>query len=274
MELLILIGFLVLVFALIKRRGGKRLNQFVGGRNWPVIWQESPEQIGNQGEAAVARRLNKLPEGKYVVLNDILLVSNNNSTQIDHIVVSCYGIFVIETKNIHGKVYGSENAEYWTQYLPDVGYKRYGFTQEHKLRNPIIQNNGHVKALRRLLTNQNVPIYGLVAFSNEADLRVRCDYPVMYWYDVVPFIEDHTDLCMDQDKVESIANMIESYNHTGEEARSCHIANVLDNMARRDSMVSAGRCPQCGGQLVQKNGKYGQFWGCSNYPNCKYILRN
>ena len=258
----------------VKRKGKSRRERLDRGWSSPVIWQDSPEQIGKQGESAVAWRLNRLPEDRYSVLNDILLVSNNNSTQIDYIVVSQYGIFVIETKNIHGKVYGSENAEYWTQYLPDWGYKRFGATQEHKLRNPIWQNNGHVKAVRRLLSNPNVPIFGIVAFPNETDLYVHCEYPVRYWHDVVPFIESHTELCLGSDEVESITELIRSYNHLGKEARFSHIANVKGNEARRDAMVSSGKCPQCGGQLVLKNGRYGQFWGCSNYPQCKYILRN
>ena len=265
--LLSIIVILVLVLILAKRKSKKK------DADGAWIWQDSPEQKGKDGEAAVAWRLYKLPEEKYTVLNDILLVSNNNSTQIDHIVVSCYGIFVIETKNIHGKVYGSENSEYWTQYLPDTGYKRYGSTKEYKLRNPIWQNDGHVKAIKRLLSNRNVPVYGLVAFSNATDLRVRCEYPVMYWYDVVPFIESHTESCLGPDEVKSIADHIRSFNHESTEARTAHIANVRENEARRDNLVSSGKCPLCGGELVLRNGKYGQFWGCSNYPKCKYILR-
>lgn len=268
MEILVVIALLVLVLTLIRRKNK------IKGTGGSRIWQDSPERIGKDGEIAVAWRLYKLPEDKYTVLNDILLVSNNNSTQIDHIVVSYYGIFVIETKNVHGKVYGSEGAEYWTQYLPDWGYKTFGSTQEHKFRNPIWQNNGHVKAVKRLLSDWKVPVYGLVAFSNEADLRVSCDYPVMYWHDVVPFIEGYRDLCLGPEEVESIAEFIRSFNHEGSEARTAHIANVRENEARRVNMVSSGRCPLCGGQLVLRNGKYGQFWGCSNYPRCKYILRN
>ncbi|WP_187950686.1 type I DNA topoisomerase [Helicobacter pylori] len=30
-------------------------------------------------------------------------------------------------------------------------------------------------------------------------------------------------------------------------------------------------CPKCGGELVKKNGRYGEFIACNNYPKCKYI---
>jgi len=228
------------------------------------VWRKGAKQIGDQGEAAVARRLDKLSD-KYTVINDLLLVSDSNSTQIDHIVVSYYGIFVIETKNIHGKVYGSGGAEFWTQYLPQ---------EEHKFRNPIWQNNGHVRAIKRLLSNRKVPIYGVVAFPNETELHVSCEYPVLPWRDVVSYIESQKTACLGPEEVEEIASFIKSYNHVGEEAKNAHIVNVHNNMGRRNEMVSSGRCPLCGGQLVLRNGKYGKFWGCSNYPKCKYILRD
>ncbi len=103
------------------------------------------EAIGDDGEKRVSSFLEDLDCEDYRVYNDLLIRNGNYTTQVDHIVISRYGVFVLETKNVHGKVYGGGNAEFWKQYLPDVGYKRYGFTHEHKLRNPIWQNVAHVK---------------------------------------------------------------------------------------------------------------------------------
>ena len=69
---------------------------------------------GAYAEDRVARRLSQLPE-EYQVFNDVYIRSGGRSVQIDHVVISRYGVFVIETKNYKGWVYGSENAEYWTQ---------------------------------------------------------------------------------------------------------------------------------------------------------------
>lgn len=44
------------------------------------------------------------------------------------------------------------------------------------------------------------------------------------------------------------------------------------NKERRDEAVANGRCPRCGGSLILRNGRYGQFYGCSNYPQCNYVL--
>ena len=259
MTYIILISIIVVFFLV---RGPKR-----GGGS--ILWRrESAKQIGDRGEAAVAWRLDKLSD-EYAVFNDVLLVLGNYSTQIDHVVISPYGIFVIETKNIHGKVYGSDSAEYWRQYLPQRLYRYFG-NQEFTFRNPVWQNTGHVKALRRLLSDQNVPIFGIVAFSNETDLRVSSSYPVMYMWDVVPFIESKKDVSLSESEVAMISNKIAYYNHLGQEARETHLMIVQENKRRRDERVAFGCCPLCGGTLVLRNGRYGSFYGCSNYPTCTY----
>ena len=49
-----------------------------------------------------------------------------------------------------------------------------------------------------------------------------------------------------------------------------HIANVRHNELKRDIAVANGYCLQCGGTLTPRQGKYGKFYGCFNYPRCKY----
>ena len=63
---------------------------------------------GRRGERAVASILSELPSSEYSVINDITLQDEHGSTQIDHVIVSVYGIFVIETKNYSGWIMGAE----------------------------------------------------------------------------------------------------------------------------------------------------------------------
>lgn len=70
---------------------------------------------GKRGEISVAGILKALPKKEYRVINDIVLPTPYGSSQIDHVVVSPYGLFVIETKNYMGWIYGSEFGEYWTK---------------------------------------------------------------------------------------------------------------------------------------------------------------
>lgn len=69
---------------------------------------------GKVGEKVVAGKLDHLPKDQYRVLNNVTIPTLKGSSQIDHLVVSIYGIFVIETKNYNGWIYGGEHAEYWT----------------------------------------------------------------------------------------------------------------------------------------------------------------
>ena len=76
-----------------------------------ILWRRSK---GRRGEKQVAALLAFLPKDKYKVINDLLIQRGGYSTQIDHVVVSVYGVFVIETKYSRGWIYGGEISEYWT----------------------------------------------------------------------------------------------------------------------------------------------------------------
>ena len=81
-----------------------------------IIFIKSPKTKGAVGELVVGLSLGKdIPNEKYVI-NDLLLYHNRKSYQIDHIVIRKTGVFVIETKNYSGQIYGQENQK-WTQVL-------------------------------------------------------------------------------------------------------------------------------------------------------------
>ena len=75
-----------------------------------LLWKLLPSK-GTMGEKRVAQILKKLPEDRYKVINNLFIQNNGYTTQIDHIVISVYGIFVIETKTSQGWIYGGENSE-------------------------------------------------------------------------------------------------------------------------------------------------------------------
>lgn len=226
-----------------------------------IIWRKSK---GKRGEKQVAVLLGLLSKKKYKVINDLLLQSGAYSTQIDHVVVSVYGVFVIETKYMQGWIYGGENSEFWTQNI--YGHK-------YQLRNPLWQNQGHVRAISRLIGSQdNIPIHNIVAFSKQATLKIDRSLPVMYWWRVVPFIKRFKQPIISEARADEIYEKLLTSNVTDRKARKEHVVNVYRNQARRNYSVASGRCPRCGGELVLRNGMYGQFYGCSNYPKCKYIL--
>lgn len=75
---------------------------------------------------------------EYTRFHDVIVPTQNGSTQIDHLLISRFGIFVIETKNINGWIFGNEQSRQWTQSL-------YG--KKYKFQNPLHQNYRHTKAL-------------------------------------------------------------------------------------------------------------------------------
>lgn len=85
----------------------------------------------------------EIPNEKYVI-NNLLLYNNSKSHQIDHIVIRKTGVFVIETKNYSGRIYGQNNQKKWTQVL---AYGR----EKHQFYNPVLQNKSHIYALSKIL---------------------------------------------------------------------------------------------------------------------------
>jgi hypothetical protein len=191
-----------------------------------------------------------------------MLKVGNRTSQIDHVVVSNYGIFVIETKNYKGWIIGNEFDDYWKQVI----YKR-----KEKLRNPIKQNYGHVQALKEVLSNypdiQYIPI---VAFSNDCDLKIKVKSEVVYFSKLLKTISKYQTKGIDNKTKEDIYHLLVSLNVDSKENRKSHVSTIRKDIKVNESKVKNGVCPKCGGKLVERKGKYGKFKGCSNYPGCRY----
>ena len=110
---------------------------------------------GFMGEFWVKSELNKLPKKDYLVLNDILIKSSKGTHQIDHIILSKFGIFVVEMKNYYGLITGDEYKDKWIQHL---GKNKQYFN------NPIHQNYGHIKALQELLNFDEEKFISIICF--------------------------------------------------------------------------------------------------------------
>jgi len=175
---------------------------------------------GKVGEKVVARMLGTLPRDKYIVMDDVTVPTPRGSNQIDHLIVSVYGIFVLETKNYTGWIYGNENSEYWTQNI-------YG--NKNQLYNPIFQNAGHVRALKRVLKDfEPLPYISIVAFSEKADLKVNAKQShVIYWGQIADVIGSYDRERLSWEQVLAIRDCIESNRlEPGRETNREHIRNV------------------------------------------------
>lgn len=227
-----------------------------------ILWVRNK---GKRGEQAAARFLHRLPS-EYVVYSDIMLPTNYGTTQIDHLVVSPYGVFVIEVKNMQGIISGHENSEFWTQNI---------FGHKYEMRNPVKQNVAHMIALKSVFKGLlKAPIVPIVAFSHEASLNVTVDNSaIIYIGQLSQFIRQHGVVYLDRVEVEKYCAAIEAANIKDNEVRKSHVSNVRSHVREREISIAEGHCPQCGGELVLREGKYGRFYGCKNYPYCKFIYK-
>lgn len=215
---------------------------------------------GFMGEFWVKTELNKLPKNKYIVLNNIMISSSKGTHQIDHIVISEYGIFVIEMKNYFGLITGDEYKDKWIQHL---GKNKYYFN------NPIHQNYGHIKALEELLQLDNKKFISVICISNQAKVKVKSSNVVQLDF-LNGLIRAYNEKIINGN-LDDIRIKIESNNIVDREARNRHVQNIKNTIKGNEEKVQSNICPRCGGQLVERNGKYGKFIGCSNYPKCRYI---
>ncbi|SHK89077.1 NERD domain-containing protein [Hespellia stercorisuis] len=217
---------------------------------------------GILGESAISSLLRNLPSGEYKIIDNVILANRTGTAQIDHIVVSLYGVFVIETKNYKGWIFGSDRSNTWTQNI-------YG--KKSKFKNPIHQNYGHIKTLHEYLPKDiNIPVYSIVAFPGNCTLKTNTTGHVVYWSQVCSIIKMYTAKVLSQADVTRIVSLIMEFNVDSKESRKEHVDRIHQKMQRDIVMQSAGVCPKCGGKLIQRNGKYGAFIGCSNYPKCRY----
>ena len=180
-----------------------------------------PKIVGSQRESFVFDKLfaNLDPE-HYKVLNDVLLPSTGNTktTQIDHIVVSNYGIFCIETKAYQGWIFGNTNQEQWTQVI--YRYKK-------KFYNPLRQNFAHIKAIENLLRPRlKKSIISLIAFPNADKLKISGTDCVGYARDIVHKIESYTEQIYSDVERDEIYNLLAAADIIDQEARDLHRQEV------------------------------------------------
>ena len=246
-----IIIFIIIIIAII----------FAYGYNLPRI-------KGAIGESRVSRKLQKLNPEEYKVLNDVLLNTSNGLSQIDQIVISIYGIFVIETKNFSGWIHGSENSEYWTQTI---------FKKKSKFRNPIKQNWSHIYALKEVLSGYKQIIYHpIVVFTGGAESKnVTSNLPVIYDFQLLREITNiRTTMNL---SIESVINIVDLLNKVcikDKQIKKKHINQIRNHAYKRKNSEKSLVCPNCGGKLVIRDGPYGNFYGCSNYLNCRFTCSN
>lgn len=218
---------------------------------------------GKIGEQEVSRKLNPLIFGKveHRLINNLVIKDDNGKThQIDHIEIRHNGIFCIETKNYIGWIFGTDNSQNWVQTL---------YTGEkNNFYNPLKQNKSHIYHLLQKL-DKKYKINSVVVMVNDNADKVECSN-VVNLSDLNRYLSSFDDgTYYTTEEMDSIYQKLISINNPD-------ISNKehIENIKKTQQDLNSGICPRCGGTLVERTGLYGKFIGCSNYPNCKFILKN
>jgi hypothetical protein len=206
----------------------------------------------------------RLPKDTYHRVHNVTLSTPDGTTQIDHIFVSRFGIFVVETKNIRGWIFGDENQAQWTQKI----YKK-----SFKFQNPLRQNYKHVKALAAVLDVSPEAIQSVVVFAGESTFKSPMPANVTAGVGFISYIKSFSKPMLCEVQVQLALAQIEAGRL--EPTRKTHVQHVQRLKMRADA--SADRlCPKCGSSMVLRKAKRGgntgnQFWGCSAYPKCRVV---
>ncbi len=129
-----------------------------------AVWGEDK---GHAGEMQIYNVLEQLEGQKAIISNCYLPLKDSGTTEVDLILIHESGIYVIESKNYSGWIFGSENHKYWTQSLPNHS----GQAEKYQFYNPLWQNETHVRCLKSLLQNNEVPYYSYVVFGNNCEIK-------------------------------------------------------------------------------------------------------
>lgn len=220
---------------------------------------KSPQYKGKCGEDIVKKILETM-KGYHHIINNIMFNDNGKSRQIDHIAITRQGVFVIETKNYGGTIYGEESWTEWKQYL-----KQKCFT----FKNPIHQNYGHKEIVKKLLEDITSEVHPIVVFTRRCNLKLDVKSIVLYDNQVKDFIENKEKI-LTTDEIDEIYKTLMENRIKNKEAIRNHNYNVKHYIEYKNNITNDGKCPRCGAVLVKRIGKTGEFYGCANYPKCKY----
>ena len=224
---------------------------------------KSPWAKGHIGELLVRLFAHwQLDKQTYRRLHNVTLHTPDGTTQIDHVFLSPYGIFVLETKNMSGWIFGSEKQAQWTQKL----YKR-----TFKFQNPLRQNYKHLKALEATLGVNPEHLHSVITFVGGSTFKTEVPTNVTQGIGFIRYIKSFQQPVFSATEVDAMLNALQ----TGRRAPTLATHREhLQNLKRRSDPTAERQCPKCGNALLIRTLKSGakagqQFWGCSAFPKCR-----
>lgn len=246
---------------------------------WVLLGSSQALLRGKEGEWQVRKLLSKLSRRNYRILHDLTLPTPRGTTQIDHLVISRYGLFVIETKNLQGGISGNENDTHWTQHAGPQAYRFF---------NPLQQNQGHIRAVLRLLELPSRHVHSVVTFVGKSRFANTMPRQVTTAETLLPHLKGFRKEVFGRRDINRLQKRLEELRlPPGRATDRKHIKHVKAVRKQQENRKkpqptkkiphNAKRCPLCASPMVLRTARQGrnagkQFWGCSRYPSCRGIL--
>lgn len=255
---------------------------------------------GRLGEYYTYKYLTRLPGKKRFLFNCYIPDENDITTEIDVLLIHESGIYVFESKNYSGWIFGSENQKQWTQSLAAGRGK--GKSRKKSFFNPIWQNKKHINWLQKYLKEySSLPFYSYIVFSERCELKKlnlkTQEHVVIRRNNVLYAVSAQAaavDSVLSQETIDKLYDTIYPLSQADSITKSKHIQNINNTQHQNEQKAHSQHshqnvpvkadpentsekiCPHCGGKLVLRTATKGQnagkkFYGCSSYPKCRYI---
>lgn len=208
-----------------------------------------------------------LDKNIYRLFKNVTLPTVDGTTQVDHVIVSPYGIFIIETKNMKGWIFGGEHQKTWTQKI---------YRHTNKFQNPLHQNYKHTHTLQSALALTPDKLFSVVVFIGDSEFKTPMPENVVYAGSYIRYIKSKQQPILTETEVAAICRKLESGRL--KPSIKTHVEHVkhVRNIVEQKQQQAENACPKCGRPMVLRTAKSGenqgnQFWGCSGFPRCRAV---
>lgn len=234
-----------------------------------LAFLKSPFMKGFLGELMVNLAAKFFLDKKiYTLFKNVTLPTEGGTTQIDHVVVSRYGVFVVETKNMKGWIFGDPKQKTWTQ-------KMYRHT--NKFQNPLHQNYKHTQTLQSALELDPEKVFSMVVFVGDSEFKTPMPDNVVNLGGYLRFIKSKTQLLLNDSEILAVCDKIASGRlKPSIKTHREHVKHVKTIVEEKQRQVDENACPKCGRPMALRTARSGdnqgkQFWGCTGFPKCRTI---
>ncbi len=230
---------------------------------------------GKLGEFMTYRALRPYEKsGAKFLFNVYIPKDDGTTTEIDVMMITDRGLFVFESKNYSGWIFGNEKNQYWYQTLPSGR----GKSHKEKFYNPILQNKSHIKHLLTFL-GETHPTESVIVFSERCTLK-QVEFSservtVAKREDIAQVVSSlyqrMENDAISREQMDALYQKLYPCTQADAAIKQQHIETIRANTEPQEPI-----CPRCGGKLVLRTASRGenagrQFYGCSNYPKCRFV---